>query len=769
VARIKFVTDRILVDGRPGLLFGGEYQYFRMRRDLWEPMIEAVKEAGINTISIYIPWVWHEVQEGEFDFDGRTQPERDLRGFLYLCRRHGLSLITKPGPYIYAEYQGFGIPLWLRDHYPDTKMVLPARPDYPEIALRHPKFLALTRTWFGALAPLLKPLVQSGEVVALQLDNETGMPQYGAGPYLSDHNPETIRQLRDWLGRKYESIADLNASWGTAFPTFDAIRPPEKPVARTQLLDLAKFVEDYLVDYLAQLKTIWQELGVDTHFYLNDIWMPAWPNHWSKKNHVAPVGFDMYPKFIRVKTTLDQPFTISYVPKVFDAMRLGGPLMGPEVGGGWLDDRVKVSEIATLQKMLASYLRGSQANVLYPVHDGTDPDSLRYKFAAAFDHEGKKTGRMEVISAIGRFVGDWGALLANSQAVESPVAVLHNHDSTRDVLEFAIDPTRTARETLDLAIDRSVTLAAGSSGVFGALCEAGYDPDVLELRRVALSDLARHAVSFFSCTGSASAEVREKLIAYVEGGGHLVVLGAPFEDPENRLFPGTVKRTWRPQALAVVAGAFLDLASFNLSEARRIAHPLVRFTVEKLQPVMGLIKYGTRAGVWLNDPVSGQKVWGARFVTYCQVPEGGREILDFMGQSIGYTAPVGAGTISFIGTLLGPHLDSPGYYLDAPERGKSVSEFLARLAASRGVTAQVPGAEGIEVVLRKVPDGMIVALINRRGERHIDLDIPGLADPHVLARQFSYRGSRAEWMGRLAGILAAEDVMITHLSRSLSP
>ncbi|MBM3271236.1 MAG: beta-galactosidase, partial [Candidatus Sericytochromatia bacterium] len=239
MSRIKFVTDRVLIDGRPGLVLGGEFQYFRLRRDLWEPLLHAVREAGVSAVSIYIPWVWHEIHEGDFDFAGRTRPERDLGGLLDLCRDHDLAVIAKPGPYIYAEYQGFGIPLWLRRHYPDTRMVLPGQPEYPEIALRHPKFLDLVRRWFGALAPMLKGRVHAGEICALQLDNETGMPQYGAGPYLSDHNPETVRQLREYLARRYEGINALNAAWGADYPTFDAIRPPERPAAGAQLLDLA--------------------------------------------------------------------------------------------------------------------------------------------------------------------------------------------------------------------------------------------------------------------------------------------------------------------------------------------------------------------------------------------------------------------------------------------------------------------------------------------------------------------------------------------------
>ncbi|MBU6430721.1 MAG: beta-galactosidase, partial [Cyanobacteria bacterium REEB65] len=112
--QVRFEGDHIWWQGKPQLLLGGEFQYFRIRRNLWEQGLIALKEAGINAISTYIPWVWHELAEGVFDFDGRTSAERDLRGFLYLCRQLEIPLIVKPGPYIYAEYQGFGIPHWVR-------------------------------------------------------------------------------------------------------------------------------------------------------------------------------------------------------------------------------------------------------------------------------------------------------------------------------------------------------------------------------------------------------------------------------------------------------------------------------------------------------------------------------------------------------------------------------------------------------------------------------------------------------------------------------
>ncbi len=53
---------------------------------------EAVK-AGLTSVSTYIPWAWHEDEEGMFDFNGSTCPEKDLEGWLRSCHEHGLTAL----------------------------------------------------------------------------------------------------------------------------------------------------------------------------------------------------------------------------------------------------------------------------------------------------------------------------------------------------------------------------------------------------------------------------------------------------------------------------------------------------------------------------------------------------------------------------------------------------------------------------------------------------------------------------------------------------
>ncbi|HEX5425506.1 MAG TPA: beta-galactosidase [Candidatus Acidoferrales bacterium] len=109
------------VDGKPFFIHSAAFFYYRIPRDMWEPMLDQYRRDGINTLDIYIPWNWHEPKEGEFDFDGHTNPRRDLRTLLSLIEQKGFRLIARPGPEILNEWRHGGYPGWLLDR-PEYKM-----------------------------------------------------------------------------------------------------------------------------------------------------------------------------------------------------------------------------------------------------------------------------------------------------------------------------------------------------------------------------------------------------------------------------------------------------------------------------------------------------------------------------------------------------------------------------------------------------------------------------------------------------------------------
>src|SRR5882757_6933663 len=88
------------VGGVPFFVHAAQFDYFRVPPDLWIRSLERYSELGINTIDLRIPWNWHEAQDGEFDFDGHTNLNRNLRGLLMQIAQMRFKLIVRPGPQI---------------------------------------------------------------------------------------------------------------------------------------------------------------------------------------------------------------------------------------------------------------------------------------------------------------------------------------------------------------------------------------------------------------------------------------------------------------------------------------------------------------------------------------------------------------------------------------------------------------------------------------------------------------------------------------------
>ena len=109
------------VDGVPFFIHAAQFDYFRIPPDLWFQSLERYKELGINTIDLRIPWNWHEISDAEFDFDGHTNPRRNLRGLLQLIAEKHLKCVARPGPLIGDHWRNAGYPAWLLA-YSDYKM-----------------------------------------------------------------------------------------------------------------------------------------------------------------------------------------------------------------------------------------------------------------------------------------------------------------------------------------------------------------------------------------------------------------------------------------------------------------------------------------------------------------------------------------------------------------------------------------------------------------------------------------------------------------------
>src|SRR4051812_14736656 len=73
-----------------------EFPYYLYPRQLWERELVWLKSIGIRTVEFSIPWNWHQVQPGKYDFAGDTASRRDLAGLIRILRKLDLHAWIRP-------------------------------------------------------------------------------------------------------------------------------------------------------------------------------------------------------------------------------------------------------------------------------------------------------------------------------------------------------------------------------------------------------------------------------------------------------------------------------------------------------------------------------------------------------------------------------------------------------------------------------------------------------------------------------------------------
>jgi beta-galactosidase len=152
--------EQFLLDGKPFQILSGEMHYARIPRAYWRDRLKKLRAMGLNTVSTYMFWNFHEPRPGEFDFAGR----RDVAAFVRMAQVEGLWVILRPGPYSCAEWDFGGFPAWL-------------------LAMRgirvrsaDPRFLSAAGRYMLHVGVELAPLqiTRGGPILMAQVENEYG-------------------------------------------------------------------------------------------------------------------------------------------------------------------------------------------------------------------------------------------------------------------------------------------------------------------------------------------------------------------------------------------------------------------------------------------------------------------------------------------------------------------------------------------------------------------------------------------------------------------
>ncbi|KAK6017727.1 glycosyl hydrolase family 35, partial [Ostertagia ostertagi] len=128
--------------------------------------LQRVRALGFNAIQYYIPWNFHEVYEGKYNFSGM----RNFTEFSRIAYELGMYSLVRIGPYVCGEWENGGLPWWLL-----TKNITDMRTSESE-------FKKAVEKWNSVLLPLIKPMMR-----------------HNGGPSSDAPSRERVRDYTQWL------------------------------------------------------------------------------------------------------------------------------------------------------------------------------------------------------------------------------------------------------------------------------------------------------------------------------------------------------------------------------------------------------------------------------------------------------------------------------------------------------------------------------------------------------------------------------------------
>nr|6IK6_A Chain A, Beta-galactosidase [Solanum lycopersicum]6IK6_B Chain B, Beta-galactosidase [Solanum lycopersicum]6IK7_A Chain A, Beta-galactosidase [Solanum lycopersicum]6IK7_B Chain B, Beta-galactosidase [Solanum lycopersicum]6IK8_A Chain A, Beta-galactosidase [Solanum lycopersicum]6IK8_B Chain B, Beta-galactosidase [Solanum lycopersicum] len=107
---VSYDDRAIIINGKRKILISGSIHYPRSTPQMWPDLIQKAKDGGLDVIETYVFWNGHEPSPGKYNFEGRY----DLVRFIKMVQRAGLYVNLRIGPYVCAEWNFGGFPVWLK-------------------------------------------------------------------------------------------------------------------------------------------------------------------------------------------------------------------------------------------------------------------------------------------------------------------------------------------------------------------------------------------------------------------------------------------------------------------------------------------------------------------------------------------------------------------------------------------------------------------------------------------------------------------------------
>lgn len=141
-------------NGIPYTPVSGEIHYSRIHPEKWETELLKMRANGVNMVASYVFWNHHELSRGKYNFEG----VRDIKKFIQTCRKVGMPLILRSGPWAHGEALYGGFPKWINA--------------MPNKRSNNPAYLAEVKKFWTALYEQIKEFCDGETIIGMQLENE---------------------------------------------------------------------------------------------------------------------------------------------------------------------------------------------------------------------------------------------------------------------------------------------------------------------------------------------------------------------------------------------------------------------------------------------------------------------------------------------------------------------------------------------------------------------------------------------------------------------
>jgi len=532
---IRLEHRGFVLGDKPFILYSGEVHYFRIPRKDWKDRLKKAKATGLNTVSSYIPWCWHEFKEGSFDFSGGTHPERNLVGFIKLVQEFGLYFLARVGPISNAELVNEGLPGWLLKEHSEVYTEGKGLSDLPHVTLvsyLNPTFQMCVKRWYEKVLPIIArhQVTKGGNIILLQLCNEIGMAHWVNKT--ADYSPTATELYQDFLRGNYGEIDKLNMNYGTDYRDFNQIEQPDgrtdsgwKPV----FWDWAQFYRWYHATYYQSLTHLARTHKVNVPVIAN---IPQFYDFDVRGRGIySPMTTSMFRDFpLYVPQVI---FGGAYWPRRLDYDNFHDIILSTEVvkmvsspdvpaiccelQTGILRGRPRIHPADVDLLLKGSVSQGLNGVNPYLFCGGTNPEGLGvfgtyHDWQAPISPEGEERPHLEPLKSFGRFIKTFGEMLALTEKECDTVFGFYTPYYATEYLkgEFAEELEKKRNELFFDGMARLLQLA-------------GINYSLKDLERSPIEELLFHPTLWVFCLDFMDEETQMKLVQYVEKGGGLII------------------------------------------------------------------------------------------------------------------------------------------------------------------------------------------------------------------------------------------------------